>query len=467
MKNKSTSLIVAAAALVGFQGAWDQFRVKPQYTKTYMPKNIGMQAGLSPDQLLFALSGFREMIAGILWVRADTFFDSGNYDAILPIIRLVTWLDPSQIDVYATGMWHIGYNFTDEQSRSDRRYIPSALALGKEGAANNPNTYEMFFETGWLWYHKVDDDYGQAVKWFGLANEQKDMIPARRNLLASALLRDGDIDGALERYYKLYDEADKMLKDAPEEYSFRTGRDTIENNMDNLLVRMAQRGYFGAKNKLPNPAVPYDTDPQFDTGFGVKITIPEPKVIRFEGTWNVRPVGTRIRVILRDADYPNAEPGGMKWDMGDGVNLDPPKDITFMQDQLYVRNQRFDRTCDLAKDPTMYPMKTKEYVAEFYYNPRSAPPHIQDKFSWSGEGMTDKNFLNTQVREGQRVMFHSMKISRDMLLRRGQYAMNGGQLPVLKTDNYIDAGARGSEDLIDIPTLRAPSAAPTTGAPTK
>jgi TPR repeat protein len=461
VNKKATPLIAALVGLVGFQAFWDTTQVKPKYTKKFMPKNVGMQAGLSPDQLLFALSGFREMIAGILWVRADTFFDSGNYDAILPIIRLVTWLDPNQIDVYATGMWHIGYNFTDEQSRSDRRYIPSALALGKEGAANNPNTYEMFFETGWMYYHKVDDDYSQAAKWFGLANEKPDILPARRNLLATAMIRNGDVEGALDRYYKLYDDSVELLKKFPEEYQFRSGRDTIEQNLDNLLVRMSQRGYFGKKNNLPPPPIPYDTDPPFDTGFGVKITVPEPKVIRFEGTWNVRPVGTRIRVILRDADYPSAVPGGMKWDLGEGVKLDPPKDITFMQDQLYVRNQRFDRTCDLAKDPTMYPMKGKEYVIEFYYNPRSAPPHIQDKFSWSGEGMTDKNFLNTEIREGQRVVFHSMKISRDQLLRRGQYAINGGELPILKTDNYVDAGARGSEELIEIPTLRAPSVAPT------
>ena len=121
--------------------------------------------------------GFRELIAGILWVKADSFFDTGNYDAILPLIRLVTILDPHQIDVYATGMWHIGYNFTDEEQRSDRRYIPAALALGKEGYQNNPNTYEMFFETGWMWYHKIDDDYEHAVDLFLEAREARGHDP--------------------------------------------------------------------------------------------------------------------------------------------------------------------------------------------------------------------------------------------------------------------------------------------------
>ncbi|MCE9560065.1 MAG: hypothetical protein K8R88_14100 [Armatimonadetes bacterium] len=444
----------ALAVLFVGQAVWDRVLVEPTYVKNYMPANKAFSAGLSPEQFLFALSGFREMIAGILWVKADSFFETGNYDAILPVIRLVTWLDPHQIDVYATGMWHIGYNFTDEQSRSDRRYIPSAIALGKEGAENNPTTYEMFFETGWIWYHKVDDNYSQAVNWFKKANEREDMIPARRNLLSTALQRDGKIEEALENYYKLLDAAEARFKADSSDYQARSGRDTIEGNLDTMLVRMSQRGYWGSKSNWMN-TIPYDTQPPFDVGFSVKVTVPEPRVIRFEGTWGVRPVGTRIRVILRDKDYPMAEPGGMKWDQGTAVNLDPPKDVTFMQDQLYVKNLRFDKTCNLAKDPTMYPFKKDDYEVEFYYNPRSSPPHIQDKFSWNGEGMTDKNFLNTEIRPGTRVMFHKIGLTRDMLLRRGQYSMSGGSLPTVMTTDYIDAGAKGTEDLIDIPSLRS------------
>ena len=76
--------------------------VFPGWKKNYSPvqENKDLISGaLSADQMLFALAGFRELIAGILWVRADSFFESGNYDAILPIIRLVTFLDPHQIDV--------------------------------------------------------------------------------------------------------------------------------------------------------------------------------------------------------------------------------------------------------------------------------------------------------------------------------------------------------------------------------
>jgi hypothetical protein len=169
------------------------------------------------------------------------------------------------------------------------------------------------------------------------------------------------------------------------------------------------------------------------------------------------PVGTRIRVVLKDEDFPNSEPAGMKWDATDSVSLDPPKDTTFMQDQLFVKNRRFSHKVDMSKDPTMYPFKSPSYVLEFYYNPRSAPPHIQDKFSWNGEGMTDKNFLHTDIRPGQKVVYWKVPLTRDQLLRRGAYAMDGGTVPVVKTPGYKDSTKTYEKDntIIEIPSLRA------------
>src|SRR5579871_5295802 len=120
--NKSRKILAGVLVLLIIaQGAFQQGFLWSTWKKRYAPENIvGGGTALDPSQFLAAMAGFREMVAGILWVRADSFFDSGNYDAILPIIRLVTILDPHQIDVYATGMWHIGYNFTDEEQRSDR-----------------------------------------------------------------------------------------------------------------------------------------------------------------------------------------------------------------------------------------------------------------------------------------------------------------------------------------------------------
>jgi len=375
------------------------------------------------------------MIAGILWVRADSFFETGNYDAILPIVRLVTWLDPNQIDVYATGMWHIGYNCTDEKQRSDRRYLPSALSLGMEGSRTNSFTYELFFETGWLWYHKIDDDYQNAVKWFQEATERKDMLEARRNLLSMAYQRDGQVEKQVEYMEGLLAKAKERLETDEKNFQYRQNRDTIESNLDNHLMRLVQRGYY-AQKRGDYALGSYDTKPPFDVGFSARVTVIDSKVLRVQGTWNVRPVGTRIRFIVRDADYPGAVPGGMAWDSSSEVALDPPKGITFLQDQLFIRDMRFSRDIDMSRDPTMYPFAKEDYVIEFYYNPRSAPAHMQDKFGFSGEGMTDKNHLNLDVRKDQRVIFATMKLTKDQILRQGDWDIEGGRTPVLQTAGY-------------------------------
>ncbi|HLK16649.1 MAG TPA: hypothetical protein VKT78_17720, partial [Fimbriimonadaceae bacterium] len=294
------NLWIAILALFVAQFALQTSFITPLWRKNYSPSSIGnIGAQLSPDQILLQLFGFREFLAGILWVRADGFFDEGNYDAILPIIKICTTLDPKQIDIYATGMWHIGYNFTDEQQRSDRRYIASALALGKQGAHQNPDTYELFFETGWMWYHKIQDDPWQAVKWFQEAHRRDDILPARKNLLSHAFMRNGQVEDAMMEYYKLFDQAVENAKKGGHDYSALQIRDTLENNIDTELVRMVQRGWV-AEQKDPNwQKEDYDVNPPFDTGFSCHVLVTAPRVLHFEGTWNVLPVGTRIRVILR------------------------------------------------------------------------------------------------------------------------------------------------------------------------
>jgi len=466
--------------------AWMQRSViYPFWGKHYAPRTDSDLSSLSPDQMLFALAGFREMIAGLLWVRADAYFDEGNYDAILPMVRIVTMLDPKQLDVYATGMWHIAYNFTDESHRSDRRYISPALALGKEGASLNDYTYELWFETGWIWYHKIDDNYGQAVYYFekantydydtiyadlkaaGLSDAEADWraqingIPeARKNLLAPAHLRNGDVIAARDLYWSLLQRAEEKIKTKQGDlFVGSNNRDTIEGNFDNILVRMAQRGEF-ARLRGETDMTGYDVHPPFDVGFSVSVSVIDYKVLLVEGTWGVLPVGTRIRFILRDEDYQGAVPGGMVWDKGDEVSFTVNPNETFLQDQLFVRNQRFSRRVDLSRDVTMYPLTKQNYVMEFYYNPRSAPAHIQDKFGFNGEGMTDANFLNSEIREGQRVVFAQLKITKDMLLRTGDYR-RGRKQAVVTTPNYDPTSyTGGSGEVIQVPGLRSDPPSP-------
>ena len=408
---------IIAVVLFFAQAAMQRISIFPSWSKNYSTKQMGVTDGLSPDHLLVALAGFRELVSGILWVKADSFFHDGNYDAILPIIRLATWLDPHNVDVYSVGMWHIGYNFTDTEHRSDRRYLPSALALGKEGAKFNPYQADPFFELGWTWFHKIDDDYSQAVKWMELAQEKKGMIFARRSMLSNAYLRDGQVYKALEHYRSLLK---KAKKESDKGYGLAQIEKTIENNLDNLLLRMAKRGYF---EKLSGEKAyeTYSTYPRVNINFDAKVKVIEPRVLQFEGKWGLNATGTHLRVILRDLDYPNAGFARLNWDAQDTVEFDLPENLTYMQDSIYVKKGKFRHRVNLSHDPTVYPLDADKYLVEFYYNPRSAPHWIQDRLGWNGLGMKDPRFSNTNIRDGQRVIYATLQLDRDMILRWGEW----------------------------------------------
>ena len=160
-----------------------QARIDPIYQKNYAPdqKTLAVAGKNLPVEFaLGAFTGFREAIAGLLWVRTDQFFDDGNYAAIMPLIRVITWLDPHQIDVYETGAWHMDYNFTDSQERSDRRYIPMALALISEGIANNPDEPDLYSDKAFVHYFRKMGDYVPSANtfadgWQVVEKESKDL----------------------------------------------------------------------------------------------------------------------------------------------------------------------------------------------------------------------------------------------------------------------------------------------------
>ena len=417
MKLGSKSLITLLIVLGIGQGWMQRRNIFPLWTKNYSLKDHGAFKGLSPDQILVALAGFRELLGGILWVKADAFFHEGNFDAVVPLIRLVSWLDPHNIDVFSVGMWHIGYNFTDQEHRSDRRYIPCALALGEEGAAKNPHTYEMFFELGWMWHHKIDDDYPKAVKWMKEANHRPDILFARRSMLSNAYLRNGEPEKALMHYHLLFQKAKKQFDKDPD-YGNKQILETIERNLDQLMLRIVERE-GSALQASP-----------IDVGFSAKVKVIEPKVLQLEGIWNMDAAGIRIRAVLRDEKDAKGKPGGLFWDMHKKFQPEPPEDQTYMQDQIYVKNRSFKRKIDMSRDPTIYPFESDSYLLEFYYNPRSAPSYIQDRLGWSGEGMTDQNYLNNAIRPGQRVIYAVLRLTKDQILRQNRWK---NQVPVIQT----------------------------------
>lgn len=475
----AVAVVVILVGISFVQGPIDYMRYNRESKSGLHPENIFATGDRRETSLLFdqslqffggAAVGMREAVASMLWVRADEFFHSGQYEAILPLVRLVTWLDPQQIDVYSTGAWHLDYNFVDQEQRSDRRYIPPAIALLEEGIRNNPGIFDLYFELAWTHYYQKIRNYEQAVRWM----EESCKKPARDpntgkviprpafvdRMLAHAYEKSGDLDKAEKQWLKILAESEKARKTDPDQASATQEVDVAKKNLGMLLLRRAwrngdmgaydrgikilsslkstnqveinalngaKRNYAELKNK---DAAPHDTQPPVDANFSATWRKVGPKVINIKGTMALVPAevykglasesythwyeenlkkpdkllqrwqdGGRVRIMLCDNDYDYRKllvPDRFDWEVD--------KSQTIMVDEVSCRDGAFDIKIDMSQDPDKYPFVRDKYRLILWFNPQQAPDFIQDRIGWRGEGLTDKNYLDTKTNPGYRML---------------------------------------------------------------
>jgi len=382
-----------------------QAKIDPQ-RQQFEPNLANKNKAISQLPIEFALgaaTGFSQAIAGLLWVRTDEFFDQGDYDAIIPMVRIITWLDPHNIDVYETGAWHLDYNFTDTSQRSDRRYVPVAVALLEEGINNNPDVSELYADLAFTHFFRKIGDYPKAVYWY----EKAQQIPGWDvtkvgHGLAHALIADGQIPQAIDEW----------------KYCVQQHQLRINQMKGSGLVYAEESGLTVAQKNLEETEARYkfrqtQTKPPFDVGFSATLTRIAPMVFIVTGTMNalgdnkydlttgqhsawVPTDGTRVDIRLQDANYviPNATTFALSNNIADSV--------TILQDSASVRDGKFEKKLDMSQDHlgslSMYSFTAPSYTVQVWYNPAdpsSTPPNVADRFGWIGEGITDKNYLDT------------------------------------------------------------------------
>jgi tetratricopeptide (TPR) repeat protein len=117
-----------------------------------------------------------------------------NHDAeLMPLIKVVITLDPQFLEAYRVGSWWLWKKLNAPQQ---------AIALLQEGIQNNPDKYELNYDLGLLYFHKLND-YKNAKIQFRLASRKKMENWDRANVmeyLAFTLERLNDLPGALEAW---------------------------------------------------------------------------------------------------------------------------------------------------------------------------------------------------------------------------------------------------------------------------
>jgi hypothetical protein len=353
-----------------------------------------------------ALLGFRQVAASLLWVKTDDYFHEGQYEPILRMVRLITTIDPHQIDVYTTGAWHMAYNFMD------KRLIRSGLEFLEGGVKNNPSIYDLYFESGWTNMDKMKD-YPKAIYWYGIATTKgtsdgrPDPPAFTGHQLAIAHERAGDIDGAILQWEKILQRETRELAEKPNDFARRSNHEVSRHNLfETRDLRLPLRRHLA--------------DQPLNANLDFTVTRLAPRKLRIEGNINVLDL-SRVNIVFRDKNWEPLDgrcPEDPIRPIDRGPALDPErvsdeermKRLTLEWNDSSVRGGHFKWDLNLNKDPadmdrdprTIYPLASDEYEVTVTFDSRTQAPFIQDVYGWNGEGITDPKYLVIdQTRSGR------------------------------------------------------------------
>ena len=139
------------------------------------------------DVLIDVVGEFKTVIARYLWFRMDLFHEvlddqgveASQQSEVLPLLRMVTLLDPSMTDSYDTIVWDLykGQGQTE-----------TALQLLEEGLKRNPSSYQLNFRRGLIAF--LEKDYrtalDQGLKALKLTDKEFEQLDCLRLIYWSA-----------------------------------------------------------------------------------------------------------------------------------------------------------------------------------------------------------------------------------------------------------------------------------------
>ena len=129
------------------------------HEEQFLPPPESRQLG---DVLIDVVGEFKTVIARYLWFRMDLFHevldDQGveltQQTEVLPLLRMVTLLDPSMTDSYDTIVWYL---------YKGQGQTKTALGLLDEGLARNPSSYQLNLRRGLIAY--LEKDYKTSLEY--------------------------------------------------------------------------------------------------------------------------------------------------------------------------------------------------------------------------------------------------------------------------------------------------------------
>ena len=182
MREGRTMLRLAAVALllVAFGAArlpWEARLTREHQAASFstVKLNLGLRAKIGQLGFLAALSGFRTLVADLLWIDANTAWQRVEYGRMNLMFQTVTTLAPHNVDFWEQSAWHMAYNASNYardnpnqpkkaiRDKEQHAYFLLGIDYLEQGIVNNPRAYLLYQNLGTIYRDKLHDHYNASL----------------------------------------------------------------------------------------------------------------------------------------------------------------------------------------------------------------------------------------------------------------------------------------------------------------
>jgi tetratricopeptide (TPR) repeat protein len=146
------------------------------------PLTLDLREQLGQLGFVAAFSGFRAVVADMLFIQAHVAWEQTEWGRVLLLFRQATTLQPRVLLFWDMAAWHMGWNASaaalhDQKQRlalrlkAQREYLALAEDFLARGIQNNPDKPQLYESLARLYKEKYND-HARAAEYFARAAAQ-------------------------------------------------------------------------------------------------------------------------------------------------------------------------------------------------------------------------------------------------------------------------------------------------------
>lgn len=216
MSSRNTIIIglalVIASASLGV-GGWMLGPINAQRADLQLTYNADVTKNLPATEavLYTTLGSFRGLLANMLWMRATTLKENGQFYEAMELSDLVSRLQPRFPQVWIFNAWNMAYNISVATHTAQERWmwVQAGIELLRDrGIPLNPKSPGLYRQLSWIFLHKIGQ-YSDDMHWYykqALALEWQELLGVPPTESTKATLAWFEPIGQMDQKYFASDE---------------------------------------------------------------------------------------------------------------------------------------------------------------------------------------------------------------------------------------------------------------------